>query len=210
MCVCTLFTIFCCSIEVLRDLRWTIVFNLAGHEMDWDALFIPHRWQLNMNDTCIAGHPITEANGNVTNKTNHAIVIKGRAIFLNSFEMYKSILDSGVAWNTFQLLNPVIHIYICVYLTLKKIAMNFHIASSWIQLHFFSFSTYLYALLDVRGRKINCRLRLFPVYDQRALWLVENIFFYARKMFLAGLLSRRVPLLWERYYFRLFVTFRTV
>lgn len=47
----------------------------------------------------------------------------------------------------------------------------------------FPFSTYLYALLDVRGREMNCRLRHFPVYDQRGLWLDENIFFYARKCF---------------------------
>lgn len=74
----------------------------------------------------------------------------------------------------------------------------------------FPFSTYLYALLDVRGDEMNCRLRHFPVYDQRRLWLDKNIFFYVRKMFLAGFLSWRVPLLWEWCYFRLFVTRRTM
>lgn len=38
------------------------MFDLTGHEVDWNSLCISHRGHLNMDDICIVGHAVTDAN----------------------------------------------------------------------------------------------------------------------------------------------------
>lgn len=88
VCVCTLFTVFYDSVEVLGDPGGSAVFDLAGHEVDGRPRRRAHGRQLHMNGICVAGHPGKEANRGGEKRTNHATIIKGRAMFLNWFEKH--------------------------------------------------------------------------------------------------------------------------